>query len=335
MDCPTRWNSTYNMLTVALQLREAFTSYSEREVTYHNSPTEDEWNKIEKVCEVLGYFNEATNMISGTEYPTSNLFLSQICTIKKVLDDSSISSDDFVRHMTMKMKEKFDKYWGECNLLMAFGAIMDPRMKFLVIEFAYPMIYGDQSGQNIAYVRTLLYELFEEYVRNFEDEAKGACETFRLRKESRKGGSHSSSTPHEGGSNKYSGWLDFTAFVSEKTSKKPAKSDLDNYLEDGLEICPPGKTFDVFGWWNSNQAKYRVLSRLAVEILAIPISTVASESTFSAGERVVDTYRSKLGIETVQALICGSNWVRAQYGLKGRMKEEEDDDEIEIPIPCT
>ncbi|PKU61055.1 Putative AC transposase [Dendrobium catenatum] len=72
----------------------------------------------------------------------------------------------------MKMKEKFDKYWGECNLLMAFGAIMDPRMKFLVIEFAYPMIYGDQSGQNIAYVRTLLYELFEEYVRNFEDEAK-------------------------------------------------------------------------------------------------------------------------------------------------------------------
>ncbi|KAI0531206.1 hypothetical protein KFK09_000759 [Dendrobium nobile] len=335
MDCPTRWNSTYNMLTVALQLREAFTSYSEREVTYHNSPTEDEWTKIEKVCEVLGYFNEATNIISGTEYPTSNLFLSQICTIKKVLDDSSISSDDFVRHMTMKMKEKFDKYWGECNLLMEFGAIMDPRMKFLVIEFAYPMIYGDQSGQNIAYVRTLLYELFEEYVRNFEDEAKGACETFRLRKGSTQGGSHSLSTSHEGGSNKYSGWLDFTAFVSEKTSKKPAKSDLDNYLEDGLEICPPGKTFDVIGWWKSNQAKYRVLSRLAVEILAIPISTVASESTFSAGERVVDTYRSKLGIEMVQALICGSNWVRALYGLKGRMKEEEDDDEIEIPIPCT
>ncbi|XP_028551647.1 zinc finger BED domain-containing protein RICESLEEPER 2-like [Dendrobium catenatum] len=281
MDCPTRWNSTYNMLTVALQLREAFTSYSEREVTYHNSPMEDEWTKIEKVCDVLGYFNEATNIISGTEYPTSNLFLSHICTIKKVLDDSSISSDDFVRHMTMKMKEKFDKYWGECNLLMAF-----------------------------------------EYVRNFEDEAKGACETFRLRKGSTQGGSHSLSTSHEGGSNKYSGWLDFTAFVSEKTSKKPAKSDLDNYLEDGLEICPPGKTFDVIRWWKSNQAKYLVLSRLAVEILAIPINMVASESTFSASERVVDTYRSKLGIETVQALICGSNW------------EEEDDDEIEIPIPC-
>ncbi|KAL0927047.1 hypothetical protein M5K25_001200 [Dendrobium thyrsiflorum] len=133
MDCPTRWNSTYNMLTVALKLKEAFISYSERELTYHNCPTEDEWSNIEKVCDVLGFFNEATNIISGTEYPTSNLFLSQICTIKKVLDDSSVSSDEFVRNMTKKMKEKFDKYWGECNLLMAFGAIMDPRMKFLVI----------------------------------------------------------------------------------------------------------------------------------------------------------------------------------------------------------
>ncbi|KAI0519627.1 hypothetical protein KFK09_007081 [Dendrobium nobile] len=85
----------------------------------------------------------------------------------------------------------------------------------------------------------------------------------------------------------------------------------------------------------SNQAKYRILSRLAVEILTIAISTVASESTFSVGERVVDTYHSKLGIEMVQALICWSNRVRAHYGLKGRMKEEDDDDEIEIPIPCT
>ncbi|KAI0516285.1 hypothetical protein KFK09_008957 [Dendrobium nobile] len=203
---------------------------------------------------------------------------------------------------------------------MAFGAIMDPRMKFLVIEYAYPRIYEEQSGQNISYVRALLYELFEEYVTCFEEEAKEASDTCKVGKEASKGGSSGLKMSQEGGSNKYSGWLDFTAYVSEKTSKKPAKTDLDNYLEDGLEISAAGKTFDVIGWWKNNQAKYRILSRLAVDILSIPISTVASESTFSAGELVVDTYRSKLGIETVQALICGSNWIRAHYGLKGRTK---------------
>ncbi|PKU75366.1 Putative AC transposase [Dendrobium catenatum] len=59
---------------------------------------------------------------------------------------------------------------------------------------------------------------------------------------------------------------------------------------------------------------------MAVDILSIPVSTFASESTFSAGERVVDTYRSKLGVDIVQALLYGSNWVRCHYGLKGRVK---------------
>ncbi|KAI0530520.1 hypothetical protein KFK09_000064 [Dendrobium nobile] len=72
---------------------------------------------------------------------------------------------------------------------------------------------------------------------------------------------------------------------------------------------------------------------MAVDILSIPVSTVASESTFSAGERVVDTYRSKLGVDTVQALLCGSNWVRCHYGLKGSVKEEEEDEEVEIVLP--
>ncbi|KAL0928368.1 hypothetical protein M5K25_000244 [Dendrobium thyrsiflorum] len=74
---------------------------------------------------------------------------------------------------------------------------------------------------------------------------------------------------------------------------------------------------------------------MAVDILSIPISTVASEPTFCAGERVVNTYRSKLGVETVQALLCGSNWVRCHYGLKGRIKEEEEDKEVDIVLPIT
>ncbi|PKU75367.1 Putative AC transposase [Dendrobium catenatum] len=174
MDCPTRWNSTYSMLTVALRLREAFFSYNEREVAYVACPTEEEWDKIEKVCDILGFFNEATDIISGTDYPTANLFLSQICTIKKVLDDGAISTDNFIVEMTKKMKAKFDKYWGECNLLMAFGAVMDPRMKFVVIEFAYPKIYhGDESMRNVQHVRCLLYEMYEEYVRSSEAELDG------------------------------------------------------------------------------------------------------------------------------------------------------------------
>ena len=46
---------------------------------------------------------------------------------------------------------------------------------------------------------------------------------------------------------------------------------------------------------------------MACEILSIPITMVASKSTFNAGDRVIDAYRSFLGTDTVQMLFYGSD----------------------------
>ena len=45
--------------------------------------------------------------------------------------------------------------------------------------------------------------------------------------------------------------------------------------------------------------------------MVVQVSTVASESTFSAAGRVVDPYHSRLDPEMVQALICIKDWVAA------------------------
>jgi hypothetical protein len=64
------------------------------------------------------------------------------------------------------------------------------------------------------------------------------------------------------------------------------------------------------GWWKIIAPKYPIIAAIARDVLAMPISTVASESAFSTGGRILDPFRSSLSPLTVEALVCTQNWIR-------------------------
>ena len=51
------------------------------------------------------------------------------------------------------------------------------------------------------------------------------------------------------------------------------------------------------------------------DILAIPVTTVAFESAFSIGGRVLSGHHSRLTPQMVEALMCSQSWLR--HSLKG------------------
>ncbi|RZC53648.1 hypothetical protein C5167_012502 [Papaver somniferum] len=115
-------------------------------------------------------------------------------------------------------------------------------------------------------------------------------------------------------------------------------TELDMYLmevfdESELDGNNTGKSsFDILAWWKANSSRYKILSCIAKDILAMSVSSVASESAFSTGKRVLSPWRSSLSPRTVEALLCCQSWLSkpidldllADYVPDDNSKDEED-----------
>jgi len=86
------------------------------------------------------------------------------------------------------------------------------------------------------------------------------------------------------------------------------KSELEKYLAEETE--DPESKIDILVWWKVNSNRFLVLGHLARDVLAIPITTVASESAFSIGGHILDDFRTSLTPFMLEALVCTQDWLR-------------------------
>ncbi|KAF7152618.1 hypothetical protein RHSIM_Rhsim01G0147200 [Rhododendron simsii] len=100
---------------------------------------------------------------------------------------------------------------------------------------------------------------------------------------------------------------DFDAFESHSFASSAQKNQLELYLDEPR--LPRNENIDVLEYWRAHNYRYPELASMARDVLSIPISTVASESAFSVGGRVLDKYRSSLKPKIVEALICSRDWL--------------------------
>ncbi|XP_057422229.1 zinc finger BED domain-containing protein RICESLEEPER 2-like [Lotus japonicus] len=326
IDCPTRWNTTFHMLTAALKFKIAFAAYKEREPHYDYAPSLEDWDKVEKVCTLLEVFNSSTHVVSGCEYPTASLCLAKVLRVKQLIDNAAKDGDLFMREMVAPMKVKFDKYLGECSLLLGVASILDPRCKYHIVDICFPLIYESEevAKENIKKVRSSLEELYDEYV-SLSLEGSSSAEA--------NNGVNNPTSSTKPRSSFITGFDHLMSILHEKEVVPPVKSELQAYL-DGCVYVPDvdNNSFSVLEWWRNNNSKYKILSKLAIDILAVPISTMSLEDTFSARGRVIGEMCSRSNEESIEALICGGDWLRHKYNIKRKSKVDEGQEEIMLKV---
>ncbi|CAH9082436.1 unnamed protein product [Cuscuta europaea] len=185
------------------------------------------------------------------------------------------------------MKSKLDKYWGDpekMNYLIFYANVLDPRDKFEYMPFQLNALYGDKKGAAFFLkVKSCLTELFVDYVSSYPDCVGGSSNT-----------TFTSGASMECGNSENRPVSRFKADLKKKKLESGQvgvkKSELDIYLVES--IIEEDGDFDILRWWKLNSERFPILSKMARDVLSVPISTVASESTFSTSGRVLDCFRS-------------------------------------------
>ncbi|GJW01839.1 zinc finger BED domain-containing protein RICESLEEPER 2-like protein [Tanacetum coccineum] len=181
--------------------------------------------------------------------------------------------------------------------IMAVASVLDPRYKLVLGKYFYEIIYGplgeDEVQAAIDNVEDFCKVLFNEYAN---------AKSYRTNEEN--------SIVCTTTCNVSDHLSQFDVYVQKTVSATPQISELTNYLSEPVKPRTPD--FDVLAWWKVNARDFPTLALIARDVLAIPLSTVASESAFSTSGRFVSPHRSRLHPKTLEALMCAQDWLWSQ-----------------------
>lgn len=304
IDDQSKWNTTYQMLVAASELKEVFSCLDTSDADYKGALTMEEWKLAETLCTHLKPIYDVANILSSvTNSPSVITIFQEVWKLQLDYGRAVTNEDPFISDLTKTMQVKIEKYWRECSLVLAIAVVMDPRLKMKFVEYSFSRVYGDDAHAYIKMVDDGIHELFQEYealplplTPAYTEEEKGSMKTGQY---------------PEGTELSDNGLTDFDAYIMQ-TSSQQMKSELDVYLEESL--LPRVQDIDVLGWWRVNRVKYPTLSKIARDILCVAASTVPADSVFDTTSKQMDQYRSSLQPETVEALVCAKDWM--QYGMQ-------------------
>jgi hypothetical protein len=337
LDVCTRWNSTYEMLAAAISYEKVFARYPDEDPYYTiellsedkpgvpgpGVPDEHDWDNARKLADFLKHFADITTRVSASLSVTAHTYFHEILEVNSLVNEWMSSDDPVQYEMGKRMRDKYDKYWGQwhdnselqnekgkgkekekenINLLIFVAVILDPRNKTQYTELAIEEMYGAAVGQKVwTAIIKCLHDLFQEYrIKNTPPSNVNSQTNDEPQKQD-------GDSPRKA-RNKILKKMKLNSGIGTSSTTRGTRTELDKYLAEELE--EDDKKFDILAWWKAQATRFPTLSQLARDVLAIQISTVASESAFSTGGRVMDDYRTSLTPFMAEALICTQDWLK-------------------------
>ncbi|KAI8552716.1 hypothetical protein RHMOL_Rhmol06G0288400 [Rhododendron molle] len=212
-----------------------------------------------------------------------------------------------------KIKEG-DETWEKFNPLLYVAVALDPRFKLRLVKFCYTRSKGKSVGEKMEkQVKDVLNKLYDFSEKDGEvrQNVSSASTMPRVMEE------------NEDLDHRLNLASEFDTYLEEEYSSV-CSSEVNKYLGD---LCKrrDNPDFDILVWWKNNSNKYPILAKMVRDVLAMPVSTFASESAFSTGGRVLDPFRSSLSPSMVETLVWSVYMGLPDWGALWSLDIELDD----------
>src|SRR3954447_17549090 len=130
LDIKTRWNSTFEMINRAIEIKLQLETLKVRQSNLNSYwPTDQEWNELHDIKEILSEFAMANTELSSQTYSTAAnvriLFLSLMSYL------NSQNDTEHLNKMIDKIKQKLERYWNMMNENSKVTGFFDSRYKNL------------------------------------------------------------------------------------------------------------------------------------------------------------------------------------------------------------
>jgi hypothetical protein len=275
------WESTYKMLGSALYYKDALNHFASTDETFlaefHLS--DEEWSRVAMMEKFLKPVYDIACIFLCAKYKTANLYFLGLYKVGRLLHVTG-GHDDVMSAMVKDMKVKFDEYWSKNSLIVACAAVLDPRYKLKLMNYCFRKIHGDVNAiQHVDRVVALLQRLLTEYKQSSVSSSVGANVI------------------------EYHVKDDLFDYPPQEQM-----SELDWYLES--PTMDLNTELDILEFWSGMSMCYPDLANLACDVLAIPISTVATKSAFTVGDNKVLNRRRRgtLSPDLLEMLTCLHDW---------------------------
>ena len=305
-DIPTRWNSCYKLLVETYAHKDLLSSFIHQYLPELNLWSA-KWDICAKILDILKYFNDATNTLSGVYFPTTHLFIIEALNIVGMFENIDPIPNvtlDSINVTLIEMRNKWINYYAEIPIIYLVASVLDPRCKldglgdYLHAYYKYLNLSTDIAFRQNE-VKDVITELYKQFATKFR---VGGDDT-----------SHSQSSSSHMESRRGKGSQLLSIRTKKHKGGRDTISEIESYLGNSFHYSDENVEFNILEWWKNHENQYPILSIIAKQVLATPCSTVAVEQLFSSGGNILDVRRSRLTPQNLEKQVCVEDWTKARF----------------------